>query len=107
MTIPFGRQPDLASLARRTLGWSDNDKRPIPSKYLEALSRFVAKHPSPPDFLIDLADHGGVVTCMVCLRDIPVGHWIKPSVYEFRDLQLFEDHISSSAHKQKASASAK
>ncbi|KAG9086889.1 hypothetical protein FRC06_002838, partial [Ceratobasidium sp. 370] len=107
MTIPFGRQPDLASLARRTLGWPVDDKRPIPSKYLEVLSRFVVKHPNPPNFLIDLEDHGGMVTCMICLRDIPVGHWVKPSAYEFRDLQLFEDHISSSAHKQKASASDK
>ncbi|KAG8735272.1 hypothetical protein FRC10_010802, partial [Ceratobasidium sp. 414] len=128
MPIPFGRQPDLASLARRTLGWPDGDKRSIPSKYLEALSRLIVKHPYPPSFLVDLEDHGmtlhrfrgahghfdfltfilgGVVTCMVCCRDIPVGHWIKPSVYEFRDLQLFEDHISSNAHKQMVSASAK
>ncbi|QRV98450.1 DNA repair protein RAD5 [Ceratobasidium sp. AG-Ba] len=107
MTIIVDRQVDLVALARRTLGRPEHDKTMLPLKYIGALRRYVAKHPDHTNFLIDLNDQGGMVTCMVCHQDVLVGHWIKPGVYEFRDLKLFEDHVLSAAHKQKAAASVK
>jgi hypothetical protein len=39
-----------------------------------------------------------MVTCMTCLRDVAVGHWIKPGVYEFKDLRLWEVCASNCRH---------
>ncbi|KAG8783790.1 hypothetical protein FRC12_019357 [Ceratobasidium sp. 428] len=90
MTIPTKSESNLLFIARRTLGWPDTDKRPIPPKYLKALSQYVAKHPNHTNFIIDLEDHGGVATCMDCLRDVRVGRSTRLGLYEFQDLQLLE-----------------
>ncbi|CAE6483099.1 unnamed protein product [Rhizoctonia solani] len=91
--------PALYALARRTLGYGELDKRPIPWEYTAALSRYVVQYPEDLDFTIDLHRLGGVVTCIPCQHSFAVGRPVSPGLFVFQDLNLLGDHNHSNAHK--------
>ncbi|EUC62614.1 SNF2 family amino-terminal protein [Rhizoctonia solani AG-3 Rhs1AP] len=91
--------PAVYALARRTLGYSERDQRPIPWEYTAALTRYAAQYPEDLDFTIDLHRLGGVVTCIPCQHSFVVGQPISPGLFVFQDLNLLGDHNHSNVHK--------
>lgn len=65
---PSGLQ--FMSVARKTLSRDNDDTTPIPNHYLLVLAVHLAKYPHEDNFLLDLDDEGGILTCLDCYVEV-------------------------------------
>lgn len=81
---------EISEFARRTLSRDESDTRPIPPKYIDILLQHLRLYPNETNFLMDLDDSGGAVTCLHCLEETLVGvddklpyfqpFWVRPGL---------------------------
>ena len=60
----------LRQLARKTLSRDDNDNRAISHQYLRVLLEHFDKYTGELNFLMDLEDRGGTITCLHCWIEV-------------------------------------
>ncbi|KIJ33058.1 hypothetical protein M422DRAFT_70485 [Sphaerobolus stellatus SS14] len=91
--VPSGSQ--LLQIARKTLSRDIYDTRPIPQPYLKVLQQHLEKYPQEDNFLVDLEDGGGILTCLDCWTEVPL-----PTNRELKDFRNFWEHIATPPHME-------